>query len=221
MALLVARKILVTSLLYLWLFSPVHSLTINGTLATPCDDPVSALQVAAYGRDGKLASSAAITANATFRLFLQVSERTHYILYLLGSIENHYDPLIVDVEPHQVLLAHVRKSPLQLPPKASNQEDVTTVVHFVPGNPTRFSRKRMNKRWSWRNLWAYRMHALLLTGAVFIVWFPKIIRDLPSDVRAELLGEHQEEPLDPNAVFKALSGLQEDNIENSITTTRG
>lgn len=211
-------QVLVKSLLLLSLLNPIHSLAINGTVATPCDDPLSALQVAAYGRDGKLASSAAITANATFRLFLQVSQQTHYILYLLGSTENHYDPIIVEVDPHQVLLAQVRKSPLQLPPRSSQQKNASTSVHFVSGNPTRFSRKRMNKRWSWRNLWAYRMHALLLSGAVFVIWFPKVIRDLPSDVRAELLGERNEEPSDPNLVFKALSGIQEDNARNSATT---
>ncbi|CAN8071962.1 unnamed protein product [Agarophyton chilense] len=194
----------------------IHALCIQGTVANPSDDDFGSLQVAAYARDGKLETSASVTANATFNLFLKPGGATPYILHLLGSIQNQYHPIILYVDPLRVLFSKVRYSPLQrLNLTTVGAEDMNTAVHFEPSAPTLHALKRKQRRFSVRTLWAYRLQALMLAGAVFIIWFPKFIRDLPKEVREELLGEKEDEMGDPNALFKSLFGIQDDSNQQA------
>ncbi|PXF40000.1 hypothetical protein BWQ96_10292 [Gracilariopsis chorda] len=87
-----------------------HALRVRRTVATPCDDVLSSLQVAAYARNGRLESSAAVTARASFNLFLKLATTTHYVLHLLAAIQNQYHPIMLQVDPDHVLLSHVRPS---------------------------------------------------------------------------------------------------------------
>lgn len=169
---------------------------------------VNTIRIAVYSRSGERIESALVTPDGNFKLHLlpQQSDGV-YILYLIGSMTDEYAPMLLNLQAGTVKSVLSRRNPLLIPPKPDEEWPENDKIRFVSSAKALYVQK--GNSWSWRYLWAYKFRLLQLAGVAFVVWFPKVIRDLPKELREELMGEKEPELGDTNAHFKALLGRED------------
>lgn len=162
------------------------------------------IRVTVYSRHGALIETAPVKIDGTFTLYLLPKQSDGvYVLHLLGSMTNEYAPLLLNLRAGSVTSVISRPTPLLIAPESEEKWPSEYEVKFVPQSPSNYVK---NRSWSWSDLWAYKSRFLLLLAVAFVVWFPRVIQDLPKELREELTGEKEPELGDANAHFKALLG---------------
>lgn len=164
------------------------------------------LRVWVHAQDGSLVESSAVALDGSFLLHSLPAETDGiYILHLNGAIIDEYVPLLVVLRSGGVASVLPRKEPLMVPPRpGSSAWPDSTELKFVPLRKANYAKKRAP--WRLRDLWRYKFRILQLMAVVFVVWFPQFIRELPKELREELMGEEEVDSGDPNALVKTLLG---------------
>lgn len=171
----------------------------------PIPATAGAIRVTVHSPDARLVESTPITPNGTFSLhLLPLQSDGPYILHLLGHPHLEYPPLLLLLQSSTVKSALPRPRPLLLVPDSPKQWPPDSDLIFRPTQPTNFAQR--SQPWRWRNLWKYKIRVIQLAAVAFIVWFPTVIRDLPKELREDLMGEKEVDLGDTNAHFKNLLG---------------
>lgn len=172
------------------------------------------LQVWVQSRYGALVESSPVASDGSV-LFHSLPTQTDgvYVLHLNGATSYEYLPILVLLQNGAITSAMPRTEPLMIPPDAGAPAwPSTTEIEFKPFGKTNYAKK--SPPWRLRDLWRNKIRLLQLLALVFVVWFPQFIRELPKELREELMGEKEEDMGDPNALVKTLLGRA-----NSIPST--
>lgn len=191
--------------LTLFSFSVAISESLNGYVTSQSLDNPAILSVIAVSSFGQIVSQAPVTSQGNFTLYAFLAQTGYFTLYLLGAVRQEYPPVLVHVESGNLTAAYPRLDPLSVPQKV-NPSGQPISVYFSPVREAVFAPRR--EPWRLRHIWRYKVRFLQLLAVLFVVWFPRVIRELPQDLREELTGEKEPDIGDPNKVVKALLGQE-------------
>lgn len=182
---------------------------VTGSVAVDPSEKGVFLQVRARSRDGALIESSPVTENG-FVYFHSLPKQPDgvYVLQLYGAMSYEYHPILVLLQDGAVKSAMLRSQPLIVPPRIDSPAwPRTSEIEFKPFVKTNYAKKAAP--WRLRDMWNSKLRLLQLFALIFVVWFPQFIRELPKDLREELMGEKEEDIGDPNAVVKTLIGRED------------
>lgn len=188
----------------LCLSSHAVSTEITGTVRESARES-TALSVVVHASGGAIVDSSAVAQDGSL-LFSRLSKQTDgvFVLEVYGADTYEYTQLLVLLKNGAVASAMPRKDPLLLPPREDAIWPEQTEIVMTPRKKTNYAKKPAP--WQLRDLWRLKYRLLQLLAVIFVVWFPQVIRDLPQELREEVLGEKDEDIGDPNALVKALLG---------------
>lgn len=170
----------------------VDDLDIN-EISNPAD-----IYVSVHTQSGHLLETSPIQSDSQFTL-LYIEDKYEngiYVLRVNGKLQIEYMPLLVRVQGNKVVAVVEREHPLIRVPENEKEWGKKMEIRFRGKGTTNYERR--STPWSWTLLWQYRVRLLQLAGIAFVVWFPSVIKDLPKEMREELLGEKEEELGDLN-----------------------
>lgn len=194
-----------------WVPSAVQGAAITGTVLQATRER-NALSVPVHARDGTLVESPTVTKNGSVLFSLLPEQKDGvFLLNIYGDADYEYTPILLLLKNGAIASSFPRKDPLLIPPREDEPWPSETEIVFQPRRKANYARKPAP--WRLRDLWRYKFQVLQLLAIAFVVWFPQVIRDLPKDLREELMGEKEEDIGDSNAVLKALLGY--DNVDKS------
>lgn len=184
---------------------PVHAMSdgITGTVdSANVGDALPYLQVVVRSETGAIVECVPVTSQLTFTLYRVLGTDGFYIVQLSGSTEWEFTPFIITLSKGNLSAAYRRLNPLELPSRIQRANDNLT-IHFTSTVPTMYVPVRA--QWNLASLFSFQ-RVFFVAALAFIVSFPHFFRQLPREVREELIGEKEADTGDPNRVTKALFG---------------